>query len=367
LLVAHEPPSSDRAAMANTSVLPFLTGVLVAIVLVYLVLGASSPAPAPAPVDRDAVATPAGKSLRASSELVAASADLPCAHIDSPSLCSARSDCRAVMGTQCGGLQPMLLACMPATRCPAQSPVHDEDWYFKDEVLVVGKDETGKPKRNYKNQHPDLNPANVCVVRGVSRPRHAVDPDDASNIPAPIPGDTFSVEGTCVPEGYVRVSCRACCSHSPVPVNNDPTELSIGVLFYHEHGYQSLENSMRSWNASGLTKLSKDLILWVNGASGSQMRVYDQFKKFGFRVLSDSENLGIGKGLLKIMEAAKYEVILLLEKDFALVENFESARIQLDVAKRRLLSKGKDRCEFCFFPCSFFFFPSPRCLLEPDH
>ena len=61
-------------------------------------------------------------------------------------------------------------------------------------------------------------------------------------------------------------------------------------------------------------------------------------KEYGLRVLGSEDNIGIGPAITELVRAASFPVVLFLEKDFEIIESYETVASQLQSAKNLLLS-----------------------------
>lgn len=106
-------------------------------------------------------------------------------------------------------------------------------------------------------------------------------------------------------------------------------KLSIIVLFHAE--YESLRFAARSWVSNGLINIADELVIFLNGlpspvatllmARVPELRAVRDTGKL--RVVPSSENMPLGLAIAKMVELAKYEYVLLLEKDWELIEPYD--------------------------------------------
>jgi hypothetical protein len=117
-------------------------------------------------------------------------------------------------------------------------------------------------------------------------------------------------------------------------------KLSAVVLFHNE--YETLNNSLESWEQVGLQGYVGEIIFFLNGMPDS-----DQFYKITnlnhreswqnkVRVVNSAQNLKLGVAILRMVALAKFRHVLLLEKDWALVEGNVAMTRQLDTAQALL-------------------------------
>lgn len=103
-------------------------------------------------------------------------------------------------------------------------------------------------------------------------------------------------------------------------------KLPISICILSWNNRISLENSLKSYRKHGLLDLSDDItILFQEGSPHDEKLA----KKFGVKFISLKENIGIGKGIIRLAENAGYEHFLFLENDWELVENRETLSAEL--------------------------------------
>ena len=101
-------------------------------------------------------------------------------------------------------------------------------------------------------------------------------------------------------------------------------EFSIGILSWK--GYDSLTNSLLSYQKNGLSKLTKNKFICLPEYSEEGIKIA---KKFGYKPILIESNIGILDGFKKLAEAMPEGPLLLLENDLELVETSEIAYNQL--------------------------------------
>eukprot|EP00808_Paulinella_micropora_P015673 g82616.t1 len=121
------------------------------------------------------------------------------------------------------------------------------------------------------------------------------------------------------------------------PLPKLQTKLSVLVLVFKE--YKSLTNSLRSWDTGGLFDYADEVILLLNGESRAPESLGIPFLD-RMKVLTTNKNLIIGEAMLKLVNAAKNEVVLFLEKDFHQVEPRDVLERRLDDGYR-MVSSGQ--------------------------
>ncbi len=112
--------------------------------------------------------------------------------------------------------------------------------------------------------------------------------------------------------------------------------ISIGILSWNSG--KTLKNTLASYRKNGLLELSDDITILFQEVSTEDKKLA---KKFGIQYIGLQENIGIGKGISKLIENATYDTILFLEHDWKLTENKDMLldRIESGLA---LLQNGFD-------------------------
>ena len=100
--------------------------------------------------------------------------------------------------------------------------------------------------------------------------------------------------------------------------------LSICILSWKSK--KSIANTLLSYQKNGLLDLSDDIVILFQECSSGDKKIAE---KFGIKHIDLSENIGIGKGISKLIENAKYETVLFLEHDWELIENQKTVSSQL--------------------------------------
>lgn len=115
------------------------------------------------------------------------------------------------------------------------------------------------------------------------------------------------------------------------------SKMSIVVLFHNEYG--SLKTALSSWLKYGLTDYADEVLIFLNGvrSDGEFRRRLPEFEAKipaeKRRVEVSPENLPLGLAITRMVELAKYDYVLLLEKDWELIENNEVMKSRLDDSK----------------------------------
>lgn len=112
--------------------------------------------------------------------------------------------------------------------------------------------------------------------------------------------------------------------------------LSICILSWKSK--KSIANTLLSYQKNGLLDLSDDIVILFQECSSGDKKIAE---KFGIKHIDLSENIGIGKGISKLIENAKYETVLFLEHDWELIENQQALFSQLEDGMK-MLENGYD-------------------------
>ncbi|HEX7868997.1 MAG TPA: hypothetical protein VF455_02695 [Chryseobacterium sp.] len=112
--------------------------------------------------------------------------------------------------------------------------------------------------------------------------------------------------------------------------------LSICILSWNN--LVSLKNILKSYKSNGLLNLSDDVVILFQKASIEDQELA---RKYNLKYIALEENIGIGKGFIRLAENARYENILFLENDWELVENQHLVNLRLK-SGMELLKKGYD-------------------------
>ena len=92
--------------------------------------------------------------------------------------------------------------------------------------------------------------------------------------------------------------------------------LSIGILSWNSA--KTLQNTLKSYRKHGLLDISDDITILFQEISDKDQKLVE---KYGIKHIGLKQNIGIGKGISKLIENAEYDTILFLEHDWELIEN----------------------------------------------
>ncbi len=92
--------------------------------------------------------------------------------------------------------------------------------------------------------------------------------------------------------------------------------ISIAILSWNS--MKTLKNTLHSYKKKGLLDISDDITVLFQEITDKDRRLAE---KYGIKYIELAENIGIGKGISKLIENAKYDTILFLEHDWELIEN----------------------------------------------
>lgn len=91
---------------------------------------------------------------------------------------------------------------------------------------------------------------------------------------------------------------------------------SIGILSWNSA--KTLQNTLKSYRKHGLLDISDDITILFQEISDKDRQLVE---KYGIKHIGLKQNIGIGKGISRLIDNAKYDTILFLEHDWELIEN----------------------------------------------
>lgn len=115
-----------------------------------------------------------------------------------------------------------------------------------------------------------------------------------------------------------------------------PLPLSIAILSWNN--VKTLKNTLSSYKKNGLLDLSDDVTILFQEVSAEDRKLA---MKYNIKFIGLNENIGIGKGISKLIDSAKHDYILFLENDWELIENTEETQSQLN-SGLQMLNSGFD-------------------------
>ena len=95
--------------------------------------------------------------------------------------------------------------------------------------------------------------------------------------------------------------------------------LSIGILTWNAHN--TLRNTLESYKKSGLLDMVNDVCIFAQ--EGKELD-YKIASDYGTDIILSPTNIGIGKGLTTLAQAAESDNILLLENDWVILPDYFS-------------------------------------------
>lgn len=115
-------------------------------------------------------------------------------------------------------------------------------------------------------------------------------------------------------------------------------KLSLSICILSWKSKKSIANTLLSYQKNGLLDLSDDIVILFQECSSGDKKIAE---KFGIKHIDLRENIGIGKGISKLIENAKYKTVLFLEHDWELIENQQKLFSQLEDGMK-MLENGYD-------------------------
>eukprot|EP01095_Lingulamoeba_sp_RSL-Kostka_P015124 TRINITY_DN685_c0_g3_i1.p1 TRINITY_DN685_c0_g3~~TRINITY_DN685_c0_g3_i1.p1 ORF type:complete len:462 (-),score=113.48 TRINITY_DN685_c0_g3_i1:103-1488(-) len=238
-----------------------------------------------------------------------------CEDINSELLCRARRDCIAIKGHHCHGNSETEVF----VECASHSSIKS-----------TKKIELERKIPDWMITHPDHSEKGfICAHPPNSR----------------VPFLRFPTKY--IPKNWVQDKCIECCV-KPKPINHykeEDTKLTVTTLVWKE--FDSFNNSLHTWIHSGLLDYADEFIVFINEkrAFNDPIEVlinqYVSKFKLDVKILSNRENVGIGKGLAQLVLNSRNHLVLFLEKDWEIVEPYEVLKNQLDNSKALILSDDK--------------------------
>ena len=153
---------------------------------------------------------------------------------------------------------------------------------------------------------------------------------DAHSINANVPGDADN-QDQAMP---VRADLSG---RDTVRKQHVASKMSIIVLFHNE--YDSLRPVLASWIDGGLIDYADEILFFLNGVNSEtsfRSRIPDveaRIPESKRKIHLSRENLPLGLAICKMVEMASNEYVLLLEKDWKLIEPQDTMRSRLDDSK----------------------------------
>lgn len=114
-------------------------------------------------------------------------------------------------------------------------------------------------------------------------------------------------------------------------------KMSVIVLFHNE--YDSLKYALNSWIEKGLIDYADEVLFFLNGvrsAAEFKQKIPDYTDRIPVEKRSlhvSPENMRLGLAITKMIELTKYDYVLLMEKDWELIEERPVMQSRLDDSK----------------------------------
>ena len=100
--------------------------------------------------------------------------------------------------------------------------------------------------------------------------------------------------------------------------------ISIGILAWNSG--QTLVNTLHSYFEREFLHQINDVCILFQEASEQDKQIAEHF---GIPYIALDNNIGIGQGFIQLTEQAKTDNVLVLEHDWKLIEDKETARVRL--------------------------------------
>ena len=103
-------------------------------------------------------------------------------------------------------------------------------------------------------------------------------------------------------------------------------KLPISICILSWKNEITLENTLKSYKKNGLLTISDDITVLFQEVSVKDIQIAE---KYGIKHIDLQENIGIGKGIIQLLENAKNDIVLFLENDWELIENKITTKQQI--------------------------------------
>eukprot|EP00457_Paulinella_chromatophora_P001313 gb/GEZN01001315.1/.p1 GENE.gb/GEZN01001315.1/~~gb/GEZN01001315.1/.p1 ORF type:complete len:922 (-),score=114.23 gb/GEZN01001315.1/:299-3064(-) len=125
------------------------------------------------------------------------------------------------------------------------------------------------------------------------------------------------------------------------PIHRPSAKLSVLALVFKE--YKSLAQSFRTWHAGGLFDYADEIIVLLNGEQRDPSTLGIPFLDLAVvKVINSAKDLLIGEAVIRLVNEARNELVLFLEKDFQLIEPRHVLQARLDDGVRLVTSGVAD-------------------------
>ena len=116
--------------------------------------------------------------------------------------------------------------------------------------------------------------------------------------------------------------------------------LAISILILSWHSPKTLRKTLSSYQDKGLLSVSDDIIIFFQEVSDMDLAIAEEFGITN--IVSSSSNIGIGPAIVELVKASKYNYFLFLEEDWALIEDENKVREQLEIGTHILWAGAAD-------------------------
>jgi hypothetical protein len=123
----------------------------------------------------------------------------------------------------------------------------------------------------------------------------------------------------------------------PLPLesnNNQAFTKSFSICILAHRGKNALRNALASWEKSGLLQLASERLMFLQelkDVETDQRLSGNILNKYDIQILGEENQIGISKGMLKLVESSKSEYILFLEEDFRISDSLLNSNLLDDL------------------------------------
>lgn len=127
--------------------------------------------------------------------------------------------------------------------------------------------------------------------------------------------------------------------------DGDPKRVKVSAVVLFHNEYESLEMALGSWLEKGLIDYVDEVLFFLNAVKDTRQfyqrmpQIRNQIPSQKLRVESAQKNLRLGVAIARMVKLAKHPYILLMEKDWVLIEEQPIMKSRLDDAKT-LVGRG---------------------------
>lgn len=219
---------------------------------------------------------------------------------------------------------------------PLRSPQHDS----KQDRALQPENEPAVARNLHLQSQIDSDDSAQLHLLDVSQPDLAAASHPAANEVVDDTGNPLNQ--TLIPEPVVKVSTSK-------PTSKHP-HISAVVLFHAE--YPTLSHTLESWERLGLLDVVSEFVFFLNGIQSRDEfdaklpRLKHPRWKGLLRVVPSPQNLALGLAITEMVRLARHDLVILLEKDWSLIEPPKELKEQLEMSVSLLESNTANIVRF---------------------